>query len=121
MGLGRPGAPALLSQYLCVCTSKASKLSTGAQGGFIWDWVDQGLKRTDAAGNDYWAYGGTHFTCFTGTKVQILTLRAAGNDYWACGGTHFTCFAGTKSRTNTDDARRIHRRLRRGRTYADVC
>ncbi|MDR0541634.1 MAG: DUF4981 domain-containing protein [Dysgonamonadaceae bacterium] len=28
------------------------------QGGFIWDWVDQGLKATDTAGRDYWAYGG---------------------------------------------------------------
>jgi beta-galactosidase len=30
----------------------------GLQGGFIWDWVDQGLRKTDAAGADYWAYGG---------------------------------------------------------------
>jgi beta-galactosidase len=28
------------------------------QGGFIWDWVDQGLKATDNSGRDYWAYGG---------------------------------------------------------------
>ncbi len=28
------------------------------QGGFIWDWVDQGLEKTDAKGNEYWAYGG---------------------------------------------------------------
>jgi len=30
----------------------------GLQGGFIWDWVDQGLKQTDPDGRDYWAYGG---------------------------------------------------------------
>ncbi len=30
------------------------------QGGFIWDWVDQGLADTDDEGNFYWAYGG-HF------------------------------------------------------------
>lgn len=30
----------------------------GLQGGFIWDWVDQGLVKTDAQGQDYWAYGG---------------------------------------------------------------
>jgi beta-galactosidase len=30
----------------------------GLQGGCIWDWVDQGLKRTDANGKEYWAYGG---------------------------------------------------------------
>ncbi|MFN2208871.1 MAG: glycoside hydrolase family 2 TIM barrel-domain containing protein [Candidatus Promineifilaceae bacterium] len=28
------------------------------QGGFIWDWVDQGLLKTDDWGNNYWAYGG---------------------------------------------------------------
>lgn len=28
------------------------------QGGFIWDWVDQGLARTDINGKKYWAYGG---------------------------------------------------------------
>lgn len=28
------------------------------QGGFIWDWVDQGLLVEDAEGNPYWAYGG---------------------------------------------------------------
>lgn len=30
----------------------------GLQGGFIWDWVDQGLRKTDKDGNEYWAYGG---------------------------------------------------------------
>jgi len=28
------------------------------QGGFIWDWVDQGLLQKDAQGRTYWAYGG---------------------------------------------------------------
>lgn len=28
------------------------------QGGFIWDWVDQGLAVTDEQGRKYWAYGG---------------------------------------------------------------
>ena len=28
------------------------------QGGFIWDWVDQGIKTTDENGYTYWAYGG---------------------------------------------------------------
>ena len=28
------------------------------QGGFVWDWVDQGLARTTAEGELYWAYGG---------------------------------------------------------------
>jgi len=28
------------------------------QGGFIWDWVDQGIKTKDATGKPFWAYGG---------------------------------------------------------------
>ena len=28
------------------------------QGGFIWDWVDQGIKTTIENGEKYWAYGG---------------------------------------------------------------
>ncbi|MBN1995928.1 DUF4981 domain-containing protein [candidate division KSB1 bacterium] len=28
------------------------------QGGFIWDWVDQGLLKSDDKGNPFWAYGG---------------------------------------------------------------
>ncbi len=28
------------------------------QGGFIWDWIDQGLLRQDQHGRPFWAYGG---------------------------------------------------------------
>lgn len=28
------------------------------QGGYIWDWVDQGILMKDKQGNSYWAYGG---------------------------------------------------------------
>ncbi|UXY09916.1 beta-galactosidase [Kosakonia sp. ML.JS2a] len=28
------------------------------QGGFVWDWVDQALTKTDANGQAFWAYGG---------------------------------------------------------------
>ena len=30
----------------------------GLQGGFIWDWVDQGLHAVDSTGRKYWKYGG---------------------------------------------------------------
>lgn len=30
----------------------------GLLGGHIWDWVEQGLVKTDASGHSYWAYGG---------------------------------------------------------------
>lgn len=32
--------------------------SKNMQGGFIWDWVDQGIKAKDANGKPFWAYGG---------------------------------------------------------------
>ncbi|KAB8085246.1 hypothetical protein EE612_008019 [Oryza sativa] len=32
--------------------------TVGLQGGFIWDWVDQGLLKEDADGSKNWAYGG---------------------------------------------------------------
>jgi beta-galactosidase len=32
--------------------------SANMQGGFIWDWVDQGFEMTDEVGRKYWAYGG---------------------------------------------------------------
>jgi beta-galactosidase len=30
------------------------------QGGFIWDWVDKGLRKFDAEGKMFWAYGGDY-------------------------------------------------------------
>jgi beta-galactosidase len=30
----------------------------GLQGGFIWEWVDHGIKQVDKQGCEYWAYGG---------------------------------------------------------------
>lgn len=30
------------------------------QGGFIWDWVDQGLLERDEKGREFWAYGGDY-------------------------------------------------------------
>ena len=35
------------------------------QGGFIWDWVDQVILKTDVNGTDYWAYGGDFGIEFT--------------------------------------------------------
>jgi len=30
----------------------------GLQGGFIWEWIDHGIKQVDENGLEYWAYGG---------------------------------------------------------------
>ena len=32
----------------------------GLQGGFIWEWIDHGLKETADNGKEYWAYGGDY-------------------------------------------------------------
>jgi len=37
---------------------KAFEKYDNTQGGFIWDWVDQGLRKKDSSGNMFWAYGG---------------------------------------------------------------
>ncbi|NQT60678.1 MAG: DUF4981 domain-containing protein, partial [Bacteroidetes bacterium] len=36
----------------------AFKSYKGLQGGFIWDWVDQGILKKTSDGESYWAYGG---------------------------------------------------------------
>ncbi len=36
---------------------KAIRAHKKLQGGFVWDWVDQGVKAKDAKGRDYWASG----------------------------------------------------------------
>ena len=30
----------------------------GLQGGFVWEWIDHGIKQIDQNGQEYWAYGG---------------------------------------------------------------
>jgi len=37
---------------------KAIEETPGLQGGFIWDWIDQGLRRENADGRVDWLYGG---------------------------------------------------------------
>lgn len=37
---------------------KAFREHPRLQGGFIWDWVDQGITKKDESGEEYWAYGG---------------------------------------------------------------
>lgn len=37
---------------------KAFEENPGLQGGFIWEWVDHGIRQSTPAGEEYWAYGG---------------------------------------------------------------
>jgi len=36
------------------------KCTHGLQGGFVWDWIDQGLERVDQNGSVWYAYGGDY-------------------------------------------------------------
>lgn len=54
-------------------------------GAFIWDWVDQGLLRTDRNGKNYWAYGGDSGDktnsgnfCFNGVLSPDRSVKPAG-------------------------------------------
>lgn len=44
-----------LSEYF-----KRFRAHTRMQGGYIWDWIDQGLHEVDAGGRKFWAYGGDY-------------------------------------------------------------
>lgn len=59
------------------------------QGGFIWDWVDQGIEAKDEQGRRYWAYGGdlgghrwTHDEnfCANGLVTPDRTVHPALNE-----------------------------------------
>ena len=57
-------------------------------GGFIWDWIDQGIKQTDDKGQDYFAYGGDFGDepnlknfCINGI---IASDRTAKPQTWEC-------------------------------------
>ena len=66
----------LLSQYLYFCTSKASKLSTSTLAGIVVEMRPTSvLASTRAIAPACSMRGGTQFTCFTSTKVQILTQK----------------------------------------------
>jgi beta-galactosidase len=62
-----PERPLILCEYAHAMGNSVGNLSDYwevidrypvLQGGFIWDWVDQGLRQTTADGRDYFAYGG---------------------------------------------------------------
>lgn len=62
-----PGRPYIMCEYAHAMGNSTGNFqeyfdiirsSPHMQGGFIWDWVDQGLATTDENGRTYWAYGG---------------------------------------------------------------
>ena len=68
-GIGRKGSdrPIVPSEYSHAMGNSNGNLAAqwdaiykypNLQGGYIWDWVDQGLDQVDENGRHYWAYGG---------------------------------------------------------------
>ena len=63
-GSDRPVAPSEYAHAMGNSTGslwdqwKAIYKYPNLQGGYIWDWVDQGLNKTDENGCHYWGYGG---------------------------------------------------------------
>lgn len=62
-----PGRPYIMCEYAHAMGNSSGnfqeyfdiiRTSPHMQGGFIWDWVDQGLLTKDENGKTYWAYGG---------------------------------------------------------------
>ena len=62
-----PGRPYIMCEYAHAMGNSSGNFqeyfdvirsSPQMQGGFIWDWVDQGLLTKDENGDPYWAYGG---------------------------------------------------------------
>lgn len=63
-GSDRPIAPSEYSHAMgnsngnLAAQWKAINAYPNLQGGYIWDWIDQGLLQKDENGREYWAYGG---------------------------------------------------------------
>ena len=64
---GKPTKPYIQCEYAHAMGNSVGNLQDywdviekypSLQGGFIWDWVDQGILTKDSAGNEFWAYGG---------------------------------------------------------------
>lgn len=50
------------------------------QGGYIWDWIDQGIREHDAQGCAYWSYGGDYGDGFAPSDANFLANGLVGAD-----------------------------------------
>lgn len=55
--------------------------NTQLQGGYIWDWIDQALVKTDENGLDFWAYGGDYGPEGTPSDNNFLVNGIISADY----------------------------------------
>ncbi|MFT7008881.1 MAG: beta-galactosidase [Colwellia sp.] len=67
IGLPNESRPLILCEYAHAMGNslgsfeiywQAFRANPKLQGGFIWDWVDQGISKVDENGQHFWAYGG---------------------------------------------------------------
>lgn len=65
------------------------------QGGFIWDWVDQGLLKESAEGESFWAYSGDFGEvvhdrnfCINGIVFPDRTLHPGAHQVRSVGSQH---------------------------------
>lgn len=67
VGLPEESRPLILCEYAHAMGNslgsfekywQAFRANPKLQGGFIWDWVDQGISKVDENGQHFWAYGG---------------------------------------------------------------
>ena len=65
--MGQDGRPIILCEYSHAMGNSNGSLADywaafekypGLQGGYIWEWLDHGIKQTAPDGRTYWAYGG---------------------------------------------------------------
>lgn len=78
-----PGRPFIMCEYAHAMGNSTGNFqeyfdiirsSDHMQGGFIWDWVDQGLLTKDENGDSYWAYGGD-FGAYTHTHDENFCIN----------------------------------------------
>lgn len=50
------------------------------QGGYIWDWIDQGILEHDSEGRPYWTYGGDYGGRFAPSDANFLANGIVGAD-----------------------------------------
>ena len=89
------------------------------QGGFIWEWVDHGIRRRDERGRAYWAYGGDFGDDAERRELLRRRHRLAGpHAAPRAARAEVPRAAGRASRRAAADASAIHnrRRLRRRST-----
>lgn len=50
------------------------------QGGYIWDWIDQGIREYDSKGRPYWSYGGDYGGTQAPSDANFLANGIVGAD-----------------------------------------